>query len=266
MKDTKYSELITSFIIGTITASQRERFNKLVEQGEIDILDVAELESLYHDLGQLPEPEPGQEMTDRFHSMLEEEKRSRGSAALSTGRGWLQEIWTALSFWRLSYGFIVLLVGMLIGNWATPFHDYRRQMSRLSSEVSQMREVMMMSLLDNPSATERLKAVNISSDIQSADQRVTEALLKTLNNDPNVNVRLSAVDALVKHASDPRVREGLIDAIDRQESPLVQSALADAMLQLQEQRSVREFKELLEQEQLDSGLRDKLKHTIAALI
>ena len=128
-----------------------------------------------------------------------------------------------------------------------------------------MREVMMLSLLDNDSATERLKAVNISTDVKSADNRITEALLKTLNNDPNVNVRLAAIEALLHHASNPMAREGLVNAITVQESPIVQAALADAMLILQETKSIEEFRKLLDRNGLDQGVRDKLQTTITAL-
>jgi HEAT repeat protein len=102
--------------------------------------------------------------------------------------------------------------------------------------------------------------------MKHADKEVIDALLATLNNDDNVNVRLSTLDALTRLANHPEVRQGLIHSITQQESPLMQSAIADVMLKLQERRSVQSFKELLKQKNLDHGVRDKINETIHSLI
>ncbi len=272
MNDSQYMELLTAYLDGSITAEQRARLNDLIDAGEIDILEIKEMELMYRNLGSLPAPEPSKDLTSRFYRMVEEEKESHeqirkeaGATFMNIRPDWLAQLQAFLSPRRIGYSLALLLAGVLIGNWTTPFQNYRQQLSDLSTEVSQMREVMMISLLDNRSATERLKAVNISSDMRSADERVTEALLKTLNNDPNVNVRLAAVEALLKHSGNARVREGLVNAISSQQSPLVQAALADAMLLLQDKESVNEFRQLLNRDDLDPGVRDKLRHTIAVL-
>lgn len=261
----QHTELITAYLDGSITPEQRVDLNRLIDQGNIDILDVKEMERLYRQVGKLPVPEPGHELRDRFYTMLDAQKARQSFPVKERLERRLNKLMSYSGFRQLAYGLAIFLTGMLIGNWITPFQNYRQQLSELSTEVSQMREVMMLSLLDNNSATERLKAVNIGSDIRSADERIARALLKTLNNDPNVNVRMAAVEALVRHASDPLVREGLIAAIGKQQSPLVQAALADAMLILQEKRSIKEFRELLERNGLEPGVRDKLQHTIATL-
>lgn len=93
-----------------------------------------------------------------------------------------------------------------------------------------------------------------------------DALLATLNNDPNVNVRLSTLDALTHLANHPEVRQGLIQSISQQDSPLMQLAIADLMLKLQEKRSVSQLKELLKQKNLDHSVRDKISQTIKILI
>jgi hypothetical protein len=81
-----------------------------------------------------------------------------------------------------------------------------------------------------------------------------------------VNVRLSTLDALTQMAAHPEVRQGLIASIVQQDSPLLQSAIADVMLKLQEKKSVNSFKELLKQKGLNPGVKDKIKQTITQLI
>jgi len=266
MIDEKHIDLVTAYLRGSLGAEDRKRLNELIDRGEIDILEIKEMERLYHRMGSVPAPEPGRSLRDRFYRMLEQEKkRQKNDKTPAFLSAWLERLRGLFELPRLGYATLIFLIGLLAGDLIAPISSRDEQIDRLSAEVSQMREMMMITLLDNSSPTERLKAVNISTEIRSVDSRVVDALLQTLNNDPNVNVRIAAVDALVRHGSIAKVREGLVSAITAQESPIVQAALADAMLALQEKRSVEEFRKLLEQNGLDKNVRNKLQNTIAAL-
>jgi HEAT repeats len=142
----------------------------------------------------------------------------------------------------------------------------RQQLDALTTQVHEMREMMMLALLQNPSASERMRAVSYTDGIKHVNANMTDALLATLNNDPNVNVRLTTLDALSHFAGNPAVREGLVQSILQQDSPLVQAALADVMLKLQERRAVKAFKKLLQQKDLNSTVRTKIEQTITRLI
>lgn len=265
MIDEQHIDLITAYINGSITAEQRMRLNKLIDEGKIDILDVKQMEVTYRKLGELPASEPSEQLRESFYAMLQEKSEQQKPDPQTKLLYQIKNFFTLNRVQQFTAAAAVFVIGMLAGNLFTPFQDYRQQMSQLSNEVSEMRQMMMLSLLDAQSPTERLRAVNISSDITRADDRVISALLKTLNNDPNVNVRLASIEALLRHASNPRVREGLVKAISHQKSPQIQVALADAMIALQEPQSVDELRRLLNQDKLDSSVRNKLKNTIAAL-
>lgn len=140
-----------------------------------------------------------------------------------------------------------------------------KQLAELTAQVHEMRELMMLSLLQNPAASERIRAVSYTSEIRRANPNITTALLATLNNDPNVNVRLTTLEALTHFARDPAVRQGLIQSILQQDSPLVQAALADVMLKLQEKRAIDPFKKLLQQKDLNGSVRQKVEKTITQL-
>ena len=140
-----------------------------------------------------------------------------------------------------------------------------KQLAALTAQMHEMQELMMLSLLQNPSASERIRAVSYTNEITHVNPNVAAALLATLNNDPNVNVRLTTLEALTHFARDPVVREGLIQSILQQDSPLVQAALADAMLKLQEKRAVLPFKKLLQQKDLNGMVRTKIEQTITRL-
>ena len=59
-----------------------------------------------------------------------------------------------------------------------------------------MRRTVALSMLDRPSATERLEGISWSAGLDNPGEKTIVALVNKLNGDPNVNVRLAAVDAL----------------------------------------------------------------------
>lgn len=266
MIDEKYIDLVTGYLQNDLNPDQQKKLDELIESGEIDLLDLKEMEMMVGKMDSLDTPKPSSAMRDRFYTMLDEAKESQTVSWSQKLNTWMIEQKQRFQLRYVVYAAAIFLAGLLIGDIYAPISNQDEQIDALTSEVYQMREMMMISLLDNSSPTERLKAVNISNEIRSVDERVVNALLKTLNNDSNVNVRLAAVDALVGHARNATVRSGLINSIANQQSPIVQAALADAMLALQERQSIDEFKKLLERDELDSNVRNKLETTIAELI
>ncbi len=74
------------------------------------------------------------------------------------------------------------------------------------------------------------------------------------------------LEALAKLAHDPVVREGLVKSISVQDSPLLQSAIADVMVKLQEKKSVQSLKQLLNKKDLNEMVRLKIEQSIHKLI
>ena len=97
-------------------------------------------------------------------------------------------------------------------------------------------------------------------------KKVIDALFTTLNEDPNVNVRLITLEALVKLSNEPKVRAGLVQSITLQESPLLQSAIADVMVKLQEKSSVQGLQKLLHRKDLNGMVKLKIEQSIHKLI
>jgi hypothetical protein len=248
-------------------------------------------------MGRLPVPEPSGDMQAGFNVMLDRFKESVGEPAGvgSAGFGGFRQLFgrqpalaTAFSLLLIAGGVglgyairsavpatasaasmatagMATVAGTAASTAAVQPDSDRQQLAALSTQVHEMREMMMLSLLQNPSASERMRGVSYTSDIKNVNPGMAEALLATLNNDPNVNVRLTTLEALTHFANDPAVREGLVQSILQQDSPLVQSALADVMLKLQEKRSIRSFKKLLQQKDLNGMVRSKIQQTISRL-
>ena len=220
----------------------------------------------------IPTPEPPPGTLIRFNAMLDAYKTS-GIQEPSGGPGIisrLKQLFTVQPGFAVAYSLLLVVAGIVLGHWlnapapVAPADD-KKQLEALAAQVSDMREMMMKSLLQNPSASERIRGVSYTSEITTVNPGVVDALLTTLNNDQNVNVRLMTLEALTHYASNPSVRAGLVESILQQESPLVQAALADVMLKLQEKNAVRPLKKLLQQKILNSLVRSKVETAIARL-
>ncbi|MGY2133605.1 HEAT repeat domain-containing protein [Hymenobacter sp. HD11105] len=230
------------------------------------------MEQMWQMLGSVPVPEPSENLRPEFYAMLASFKETMPTAPAHPLGGiwqWLQQLLMPQQAVRVVYGLCLLVLGGLAGYWLnnqkTAATSDQQQLAALSTQVEQMRQMMLLSLIKNPSATERLRAVSYTKEISGPNDRVIEALLSTLNHDDNVNVRLATLEALADLADEPKVRMGLVQSLPQQESPLVQSALADVMVLLQEKRSVQPLRRLLQQPDLNQTVKDKIKESIKNL-
>jgi HEAT repeat protein len=107
--------------------------------------------------------------------------------------------------------------------------------------------------------------VEWSNELAQPHEQVLSALLQALNSDPNVNVRLAAVDALEKFARFTTVQHGLVEALARQDSPLVQIEVINVIVQSQNKESIPILKTLLKNSQLDDSVRQCAERGIQEL-
>jgi hypothetical protein len=259
--------LMKRYKSGEIGPEEQQLLESYIEQGIIKLEELEDLDMIHKAANPIPENIPSQQMKERFNLLVSEEKAKASHISL-----W-DRLWNLLAidlpvgqYYRLAYTAGILIIGLIAGWLISPANKYQNELSSINSEVHQMKEMMMLSMLKKTSVTERLKAVSMSSELPSSYGRVVEALFHTLNNDENVNVRLAALEALAGYAEDPIVRENLIESISMQESPLVQIQLADLMVEMQERKSVDELKKIMEKENTDPGVKQLLRKSIGQLI
>jgi HEAT repeat protein len=68
------------------------------------------------------------------------------------------------------------------------------------------------------------------------------ALMHTVRFDNSVDVRLAALDALGRYADRPEVRRDLVDVLQTTQSPMVQVALIDLLVDLHDKNAVPQFR------------------------
>lgn len=260
----KYEQLIADYLGGSLDEASKLQLKELLARGEIDPIAFRTVKQFYEELDTLATPEPSAGMSRNFYAMLEASKEKEAERSSLTGlKHTLRQFVSLFTLPRLAYAFVLLFIGALIGD---QFGTNEDRLEELTAEMQNMREIMMVAMLEGSSPTDRLRAVNISTELPVADEKAIQALLFTLNNDKSVNVRVQTVEALIRWGDNEMVREGLVNSIAYQESETVIVALADAMVVLGVRNSVDKFEELLKNRDLDINVKQKLQTSIAALL
>lgn len=210
----------------------------------------------------VPAPSPNMDMN--FYSMLKAEEEKANKVSVLTK---IQHFFAIKQVQQFAYTFAILTVGFFVGNrFNNDVNPSKEKIEVAQKETEDVRSQLVLTLLDQPSANKRLQAVNEVNKLNNVTKTIIKALFSTLNKDENVNVRLSALEALKKYTEIPLVREGLITSIGHQTSPLVQIELADLMVVLQEKKAVKSFEKLIRKEDINSSAKEKMQESIQSII
>lgn len=244
-------EKFPDYLIGDLSQEEKEKMQNHIAACPSCREELESLSAIWTKLGVLPEVQPNATMRSRFYTMLEDYKNDHGEKKPKTRlleqlKNWFKPVWTGRPAFQLSFSLLFLFVGLAAGYFITGSRGRPAEISGLRLEVQSMRQTLAVSLLDQPSASERLRGVNLSVNTEKPNSGLIEALLDTLNTDSNINVRLAAVDALYLFYDHPLVKEGIAQTLSTQDSPLVQVALIDLIVNVRERRAIESLKNLIQ--------------------
>ncbi len=259
MEKKMIDELVAKYNEGLADPAEVRALEQLIEQGALELTQLRELTSFDEQLTKNEVPIPSMRLNDQFYSMLSEEKRK-----LNKGFSFQLPSWSVL-LPRLAFAAALMIVSF-VGGYFLQRPSGSSDVQQLTQQVGELKEMMMLSLLEKESASERLRAVSLTNDMSQVSDKVTQALFQTLNHDSNVNVRLAALEALKSFVRQSEVREELVRSISNQDSPLVQIMLAEVMVAMQEKKSVGELQKILDNDRTPTDVKSKIKKSIEVLI
>lgn len=267
MEQEKFDIWMMEYLSGELDENGQREYERYLQNHLKHKEEFEALAGTWHNLEETKIPEPSELMDTVFFEMLNV-KMEKNTIEKS---GWFQNL---KSFFgpihrpQLALGALLLTIGLAVGyvfNTNNPDATVNVP-AVVNNETEEVRQELVLTLLEQPSANKRLQAVNEAAKLNDANERVIKALFSTLNNDPNINVRLVAIESLAKYVETPEVRMGLVKSIALQDSPLVQIALADLMVALQERTSIESMKQLLQKPDINSTVKQKLEESINHII
>jgi hypothetical protein len=241
--------MLPEFIDGTLDSSLKSDVDRHLLTCPECSKECSELRELFIAMEDNRTLRPSIALKDHFQAMLEAEiaaveaskRREAGRGGRIVAMGWF----SALG--KVAVAAAILLVGILIGYRVRQGSSEASsaEIGRLSEGIKDVKETLMINMLGNESASERIKAVNYAEEIHSPNQRVINALTGALNNDKSVNVRLAALYSLARYNDNQAVTDSLVSSLNRQTEPIIQIVLINMLGERKETKAIQPIRNIL---------------------
>jgi hypothetical protein len=263
MTSEEFHHMIPEYLSGRLTPAERTSFEAQLNQSPELRVEMEELRLTWLGLGLLGEEQPSAALRARFYQRLNDLNNGR-SRPLTGGYAWWKPGLAGLVR-QITIVLALFCLGMYVGRVSVTGHNSPVEAARLESQVQSLQQTVALSLLDRQSPTSRLEGISWSSRVARPDNDLLSALVRALNHDSNTNVRLASLDALEKFSSDPSVRRALVNSISVQDSPLVQIALIDALVQMRDNTAAGAFRKLTSDAEVNAEVRQRAQWGLHSL-
>jgi hypothetical protein len=227
--------------------------------------EMSALGGLWERLADLPAPEPSHALDTHWHetinTLISSQPPPRPSPRWSLAN-FFPGIPAWSPAWSVALAAACLVVGVIAG-MNVPRQN--PEIAKLREEVSSTREMVALSLLEQQSATERLRGVSYSGRLENMEPDVLTALTSAVAHDPSVNVRLAAIDALSKVSGRPGVLQSLTQSLPAQDSPMVQAAVIDYLVDARDRQAVAALRQLAAQPDLNPAVLERARFAVTQL-
>ena len=256
------------YLDDTLDDRLRQEIEKHLETCERCLDELRESQQVMQLISKDEMVKPEDSMRINFYHMLHSEiKKSEGRKA---GSFQISSVpWYNLSRYRIAAGFALLICGTLLGIFIHTelINSYSAlEVKQLQSEVSTLKKAAMFIMLKEESSSDRIQAMSYVTDLDKPDNNVIEVLIKTLNNDKNVNVRMAAAYALSKFADQREVCDSLVKSLALQNDPILQVTLINILVERKEKSALRPIQEIIANKSTLKEVRAVAENSLRALI
>jgi len=251
-------DLYFAYTEGQLTQERTAEVKELLKSDPMVKEVFEEMQALDEQMASAPTELPPASIRMAFENTLAEEKGDTDISKAKTIR---------MPVWLVAAG-VSLLAGLTLG-WllhAQLGEESTEQLAGLTEQVEEMKKVVMLTQIQQQSASQRLAAVQASYNINQPNEEVIQALMITLRSDPSDNVRLAAIQALARLAPQVPVGPGMAAALNEQQSPMVQMMLIEMLIEMQEKSAVDEFTKVANDERVDNQIRMRAQQGIGELL
>jgi anti-sigma factor RsiW len=267
MKCEEIAELLPDYLQEGLRAEQKN----LVERHLESCAECSEVAGLWKKLALIPDEKPSVAGRARFDAMLEAYQTGReGEATMRRGPNRGGSIWSVFQWLRSPVGAVawsiaLVALGTYVGLQLGSTRSNTQDLAAMHAELTNMRQLVALSMLQQQSASQRLEGVTWTRREDHLDPQVLSALTHTLRYDPSVDVRLAALDALSRHPGQPQVKKTVVDALGEQQSPLVQVALIDQLVEWRDAEAAPQMEKLRQLPNVNPTVKQRADWAISKL-
>lgn len=203
-------------------------------------------------------PRPSANLRQGFYAMLEE---ANAQQAMPASQPVAKPFWQSVGEWlqmgpvaQFATLAIVFVVGVQVGQPPADTNEYA--IAALEQQVSSLSSVVALSMLQQPSASERLHGVAYSARVPELEPVLLERFITVLEQDESTAVRLAVIDRLQRVSNLDALAARLIDITVTSDSPLVQIELIRLLHGYSEPDIKASLFKRLQSAELEPGVRD----------
>lgn len=270
MKCDEVQSMLIEYIDGELVKETRKEIDDHLKTCEVCSGELNEARKVINKIEGTEIVMPGERLRANFDAMLKSEMENldRITKIKETPIHRIIGIKWSSPFMRIAAGLAILAAGMAIGAFIRSGvgRQHSGQLSELRGEMQEMKEILMLTMLNEESASQRIKAVNYTSEISAPDEKIITALIATLNKDKNVNVRMAAAYSLGKYWDIPQVRDSLVQSLGRQNDPIIQIVLINILTDKKEIKAIRPMQDIITDENTISEVKDIAEKSLTILM
>nr|WP_299339593.1 HEAT repeat domain-containing protein [Allomuricauda sp.] len=263
MEKQRFSELLLEYLDGSLSKEEMEEVNEHLKQFPESRQELDELKQLFNAFGEEKVSVPSDRLRINFEAALEAEKEMQ-SKVVPLDRKENKSVW-ASNVLKIAASIALLVASFQMGSFFQQ-KQVDQDIVQLENETLQMKQTVMLSLMENQSASKRIQGVHYIEEIPEPDEAVVIALANRMLNDENDNVRLTAFEALSRFTASETVKNVFIEALGREKNPSIQIAIIQVLVQIQEKKAVEPMQRLLEQEDTQPFIKEQIKTGLPKII
>jgi hypothetical protein len=247
MKCEEVEAAMMDYLDYSLNADIRQQIEKHLETCERCLDELKDSQEIMKLMSKEEMVKPDGSLRINFYHMLHTE--------IKKTKGWREESfqgasvsWYMRSQYRIAAGFALLICGVFLGvfiHTGIKNSDEAKELSQLHSEVNALKKTAMFTMLKGESSSDRIKAVNYADELNTPDDNVIDVLVKTLNQDKNVNVRMAAAYALAKFADQRSVSDSMVKSLSNQTDPILQVTLINILVEKKEKSAIKPIQQII---------------------
>ncbi len=237
------------YVDGTLSQSDRDLIEHEIKQNPEAAILFNQTKEVLQAMNRESQLEPSSSLRSKFEKEL--------LAAIAQQKGGRVIPMNQKFIYRIAAGIVLVLTAGALFYWINKGIDQDRELARLNEEMEQTKSMMMALLGNQSSAGQRIHGISVANKIEKADDEIVNALVKTMDHDPNTNVRLAAMEALSKFHQQPIVRSALIKSLGAQTDPAVQIALIRLLVEIKETQTLKELQRISTDENALPAVQDE---------
>jgi hypothetical protein len=239
---------LIDYLDGKLTNEEQQELELLISQHSDLREALQQLNEISNVIKHSEDWKPSQALRESFTASLQQEMASTRQS---------KEVFFPPVFLRVAASITLLAIAGSIGFWANNHWREQQELAHLRSELQETKQLMLRLMNNQLSASQRIMGVSAANNITTLDDEITLALVRVLNEDNNTNVRLSALDALAKFHTEPKIKNVLVQSLATQTDPMVQIALIQLLAQIREKTIVPQLENIIDSQQSIKAVKDE---------